>query len=520
MRKVFIGVFVFFILFPIAFSYGQGKAAGEKMIWARETQFDNLDPHLVFDMSRIASRLNLYDALYRWQGNPPEIVPWLAEGYKVSEGGLKWTFKLRKGVKFHDGSELTAEAVQFSIERLLSLGQGASSLFSLVIKKGTTRVIDKFTVEFSLSKPYSPFLTFVPELYIVNPKICKANEVDNDWGSKWLAGHEAGSGCYQLSSYNAAVGFTITRFKGHFMGWKGKHVDEVEFRTIREIASKVLALQKGEIHSTDSWLPAEQIDKLQKDPNINVLREPSMRLFVLAMHCQRPPFDDVHIRKAISYAFDYEGFIKEVMGGKVSRNPVPVPMNLWGAPKDVKGYEYNLEKAKQELAMAKTKIDRPIQFAANVNIATFKQAGLILQNGLSQLGIKLDVIEDTWPVLTGRATKIETSPDMWGYTISTFYPDPNNWIGEMYNSANHGMWKSSSWYKNPKVDELLNKALIVVGKEERRKLYEDACRLVVEDAPALFIYNTDWYGPFRKNIKGVKFSPLNDGQDCRFIYME
>lgn len=90
----------------------------------------------------------------------------------------------------------------------------------------------------------------------------------------------------------------------------------------------------------------------------------------------------------------------------------------------------------------------------------------------------------------------------------------------MYNSANHGMWKSSSWYKNPKVDELLNKALIVVSKDERRKLYEEACRLVVEDAPALFIYNTDWYGPFRKNIKGVKFSPLNDGQDCRFIYME
>jgi peptide/nickel transport system substrate-binding protein len=515
MKKFLLAVLGIVLVSPVAFA-----SAGERFIWARETQFDNLDPHLVYDQSRIANRINLYDSLLRWEDNPPEIMLWLTEGYKVSEDGLKWTFKLRKGVKFHDGSELTAEAVQYSMERLLALGQGAAPLFSSIIERGSTSIVDKYTVEFNLAKPYSPFLSLIPELYIVNPKICKAHEVGGDWGSKWLAGHEAGSGSYQLIKHNPAVGFTIARFKDHFMGWKGKHVDEVEFRTVREVASKVMALQKGEVHATDSWLPAEQIDKLKKTPNVNVLREPSMRTFVIGMNNQRPPFTDVHIRRAISYAFDYDGFIREVMGGKVTRNPGPIPINLWGAPKDLKGYEYDLDKARKELSLAKEKINRPLQVAVNVNVQTFKSAGLVLQNGLSQLGIKVDIVEDTWPVLTGKCRKVETTPDMWTYTVSTYYPDPNNWIGEQFRSASHGTWKGSSWYTNPKVDELLNRALEVVNIDERKKLYEEASRLVLEDAPSIFIYNTDWYGPFRENIHGVRFCPIGGGQEVRWIYME
>lgn len=499
----------------------QEAAKGKKFIWAREAVFDNLDPHLVYDVSRIASRLNLYDGLYRWQNNPPEIVPWVAEGLQISEDGLIWTFKLRKGVTFHDGSEVTAEAVKYSMERLLALGQGAAPLFKEVVGKGSTRVIDPYTVEFTLSKPFSPFLSIVPELHIVNPALCKAHENGNDWGSKWLASNEAGSGSYQLTAYDPAVGFTMKRFEDHFLGWEGRHVDEVEIRVIREVASKVLALQKGEVHAMDGYsLPPEQIDKLLKDPNIQIFKEASMRTFVVQIHNQRPPLNDVHVRRAISYAFDYEGFIKSVMGGKVSRNGGPIPCNMWGAPQDLKGYEYNLEKAKKELSLAKVKIDRPLKFHAIIGPPSAKSAGLILQNGLAQIGIKLDVVEETWPVLTGKAGKMDTAPDMWPHWVSTYYPDPNNWIGEMYLSARRGSWKASSWYDNPKVDDMLNQALKVVNMEERKALYEEASRLVVEDAASLWIYNTDWYGPFRKNVRGVRFCPIGSGQECRWIYLE
>lgn len=498
-----------------------GEEKGKKFIWAREAVFDNLDPHLVYDVSRISSRLNLYDGLYRWQNNPPEIVPWLAESYKATEDGLKWTFKLRKGIKFHDGSELKAEAVVYSMERLLALGQGAAPLFKAVVGQGSTKAIDGYTVEFNLTKAYSPFLSIVPELHIVNPALCKAHEEGSDWGSKWLASNEAGSGSYMLSAYDPTVGFTMKRFEGHFLGWEGKHVDEVEIRVIREVASKVLALQKGEVHAMDGYsLPPEQIDKLSNDPNIQIFKEASMRTFVIQIHNQRPPLNDVHVRRAISYAFDYEGFIKSIMGGKATRNGGPIPINMWGAPQDLKGYEYNIEKAKKELALAKVKVDRPLKFHAIIGPPSAKSAGLILQNGLAQIGIKLDVVEEAWPVLTGKAGKVDSAPDMWPHWVSTYYPDPNNWIGEMYLSSRRGSWKASSFYDNPKVDEMLVKALNVVNMDERKKLYEEASRLIVDDAASLWIYNTDWYGPFRKNIKGVKFCPIGSGQECRWIYVE
>ncbi len=522
-RYLFLILISLFVL-PIAFNGGQREAKageGQRFIWARGPAFDNLDPHLVFDVSRVASRINLYDGLYRWQNNPPEIVPWVAEGYEASSDGLRWTFKLRKGVKFHDGSEVTAEAVKYSIDRLLTLGQGSARLFLPIMKIGTTRVVDKYSVEFNLTKSYAPFLSIIPEIHIVNPKILKAHEVGNDWGSKWLSKNEAGSGSYMLASYDPAVGFTMTRFRDHFMGWEGKHVDEVEIRSIAEVATKVLALQKGEIHAMDGYsLPSEQIDKLKKDPGINIFKEASMRTFIIQLHNQRPPLNDVHVRRAISYAFDYDGFIQSVMGGKVSRNPGPIPVNMWGAPQDLKGYEYNLEKAKKELALAKTKIDRPLKYHALIGPPASKSAGLILQNGLAQIGIKLDIVEEPWPVLTGNAGKIEKAPDMWSHWVSTYYPDPNNWIGEMYRAASHGSWKASSWYDNPSVDEMLNKALKSVDVGERKKLYEMASHQVVKDAASIWIYNTDWYGPFRKNVKGIKFSPIGSGQECRWIYLE
>jgi peptide/nickel transport system substrate-binding protein len=522
MKKALLVILVCLFALPITLICGGQKAdAGQKLIWARESEYDNLDPHLVYDVSRIASRLNLYDGLYRWQNNPPEIVPWVAEAYEVSSDGLRWTFKLRKGVKFHDGSEVTAEAVKYSMNRILALGQGAARLFLPIIKIDTTRVLDKYSVEFNLTKSFSPFLSIVPEIHIVNPKICKAHEVKNDWGSTWLASHEAGSGSYELTQYDPAVGFTMTRFKDHFLGWEGKHVDEVEFRTIREFASKLLALKKGEIHAIDSFsLPRDQIDKLKKDPDIKVLREPAMRIAIIEMHNQRPPMNDVHVRRAISYAFDYEGSIKSVMGDKVTRNPGPIPINMWGAPPDLKGYEYDLEKAKKELALAKTKIDRPLTYHAILGGPTAKATGVVLQNGLAQIGIKLNIVQETWPVLTGKAKKIETSPDMWSHSVSTYYPDPNNWIGEMYRIPNKGSWKSSSWYNNPKVDSMLSEALKIVDVGKRKKIYEEASHIVVKEAASIWVYNTEWYGPFRKNVHGIRYCPIGLGQEARWIYMD
>jgi len=509
------GLILFLMAVDISFAAG-GK--GKIFIWGRESEYNNLDPHLVYDNSRVGNRINMYDSLYRWQDNPPVLVPWLAEGYEVSPDAKKWTFKLRKGSKFHDGSEITAEDVVYSMERQLALGQGAAPLFKPVLDAGNSRAVDKYTVEFNLSKSYAPFLAIITKLYIVNPRILKDKVKENDWGSGWLSNNEAGSGSYKLVSYDPAVGFTMERFGDHFLGWKGPHFDTVQFKTVREAASRVLALMSGEIHAADGYLLAEQLEKLEQDPNVKIIEKPSMRTFLLKLNNQKPPLTDVHVRRAISYAFDYDGFIKGVLKGKVSRNCGPIPGNLWGNPADLQCYEYNIEKAKAELAKAKVKIDQPLVIHTNIAYQLTKDAALILQNGMSQIGLELQIVEKTWPTLVADTAKVETTPHMYTLWVSTYYPDPNNWTGEAYHSAHWGTWKSGGWYKNPDLDKLFDRAIVSTDFEERKKLYEEASRTLVSDAADIFIYNTNWNGPFRKNVEGLRFCPVSNGQEVRWMY--
>src|ERR671937_2468964 len=132
-------------------------AAQTRFVFANESPYDTMDPHAAFDVGRVAVRLNLYDGLYRWLDNPPKLEPWLAESHTVSADGLTYTFKLRRGAKFHDGTEITADDVRYSTERILALKKGAASIFATMVAPGTTKALDKSTVQFTLTKPASIF---------------------------------------------------------------------------------------------------------------------------------------------------------------------------------------------------------------------------------------------------------------------------------------------------------------------------------------------------------------------------
>src|SRR5436189_1025789 len=190
--------------------------AQTRFVFANESPYDTMDPHAAFDVGRVAVRLNLYDGLYRWLDNSPVLHQWLAESHTVSPDGLTYTFKLRRGAKFHDGAEVTAEDVRYSIERILALKKGAASLLGTMVAPNTTKAIDKSTVQFTLTKPAAIFLAVVPEIHVVNAALLKKNEKDNDWGAAWLTGNDAGSGSYMLSKYDPAIGFVAKRFAGHF----------------------------------------------------------------------------------------------------------------------------------------------------------------------------------------------------------------------------------------------------------------------------------------------------------------
>ena len=142
----------------------------------------NLDPHQVFDVPMQGLMLNAYDNLYRYQGDPPEIVPWLAESHTVSDDGLAWDFKLRSGIKFHDGSAMTAEDVVYSFRRMLALALAPAGAFLKILKPDNVTATGPLTVRFRLESPYAPFFAAIPSISIVNPRAIKPHEKDGDWG--------------------------------------------------------------------------------------------------------------------------------------------------------------------------------------------------------------------------------------------------------------------------------------------------------------------------------------------------
>src|SRR5262249_17746731 len=173
------------------------------------------------------------------------------------------------GVKFHDGTEVKAQDVVYSLDRILALGKGASSLFKTMVDPGAAKAVDDYTVEFSLKKPSAIFLSIVPEIHIVNAALLKRNEAGSDWGQAWLSKNEAGSGAYQLTQFDPAIGFVAQRFADHFKGWGPKWLDEIEFRGVKDTNTRVLGLLRDDFQGIGGYLathPPHPIKKNTKDP--------------------------------------------------------------------------------------------------------------------------------------------------------------------------------------------------------------------------------------------------------------
>ena len=176
-----------------------------RLVTAINSPYDTLDPHTVFDIGRIATRLNMYDCLVRWVDNPPKLVMWLAEKVDISLDGLVYTFKLRPNATFHDGAAITADDVVFSMERILEMKKGGYALFKGAIDPGKTRALDPGTVQFTLNAPFAVFLSVLAELWIVNSKLVRANDKSADLGAGWMARNTAGSGGFRLRDRKSVV---------------------------------------------------------------------------------------------------------------------------------------------------------------------------------------------------------------------------------------------------------------------------------------------------------------------------
>ena len=484
----------------------------------------SLDPHQLYDVTMQTYLLNTYDTLYRYEGNPPVLQPWLAKSSSVSPDGLTWRFNLRTDARFHDGSPITADDVVYSFRRVLTLGKAPSGALKPILKPENVTAPDASTVQFVIDKPYAPLLSTMPIVAIVNPRVLQAHTANGDWGTAWLSSNEAGSGAYIMdaSTYVPQERIDMHRFDGHFLGWADNPAapKEIRFRPTKETSTRVLALLNHSIDETDAYLPTDQVDRIERAQGVHVEKNLSMAIFLIRMNNSRPPFDNLDFRKCLSSAFNYEGFIHEILKDYAKRDPTPMPINLWGYPPSVKGYTYDMKVAAQYCDKARAAgapIARELEIHVPAQLDQTTQAAQLFQSDLATLGLKVRIVTEPWAQLTGSTAQPETSPDMWVHWVSTYFVDPENWIGQMYDSQFAGTWKASSWYKSAKVDGLLRQARETTDQAARQGMYEAATQQIVDDAVDIWIDNTVELRGVSDRVQGFRYSPVGSGAEMRWV---
>lgn len=519
-RRRFRWLFVALVVLSVALGgVGCSKAPTEKT--AAPANFDpttlviardmpqTIDPAVANDVASGVPMRGMYETLVGYKGSgTSELEGVLAESWTISTDGLKYTFKLRQGVKFHDGTDFNADAVKFSFERVMKINQGPADIFSSV---KSVNVIDPYTVEIVLKNPYAPFIYALASQVgplIVSPTAVKANEVNGDQGQAWLTNHEAGTGPYTLSEWVPEQQITMTRFPDYWKGWSGDHLDKILIKNVVEPATERMMLEKGDVDiaqftSQDDWAT------FKTNPDLNLVVQPSLNTLYVVMNVSKGPLKNLKARQAVGMAFDYQSVLKDVLMGYGSDLRGVLPSNLWGYASDLPANTYDIEQAKALAQEGGLTSGTTLKYLYVTGDEYERRVGEVLQAGLQQLGVKLEITPMTWSTLYAAMSDKSTAPDMYGFYWYPRIADPDNWLYIMFHAKSQGnRGYNDGYYSNTTVNNLLDQARKETDQTKRTELYQQVQKQLVADAVAVPVAQLEDVIPMRAWVKGFTFNPM------------
>lgn len=449
--------------------------------------FGTIDPAKVSDYTEYMAALNLYDGLVTVD-ETGGIVPLLAESWEANDDATQFTFTLKEGATFHDGSAVTADDVVYSVQRLLALDQGPSYLVRDVLSADGVEALDERTIRFTLDEVFSPFLSTVPLMWVVNADVVRENEVDGDWGEEYLTDAEAGSGPFTLTSWTRGSEMRITRFEDWHGGWSDDAIDEVRLvvtndeSTVRSLASN------GDLHMTSEYQSTETYEALERMGRFYVAEEPTATGFTLKLNTQLPPTDDVHIRRAIACGMDYETIREFIFPSDPMAGPLPVSFGDFVNP-DIEPGTYDLDCAREEIAQsAYADMDSiPISHAYVAGTAFEEELALLFQSTFEELGFDVTLQPEPWNRLTELASDVETTPNMSQVFYGPTYPSPDSMFYAQYHSDAAGTWMSMEWLDDEEVDALIDAARATADVGEQIEIYHELQTRIVDLQPDVFL---------------------------------
>lgn len=431
-----------------------------------------------------------------------EVLPNLATEYRYEDGGKTVIIKLRTGVKFHDGTPLNAQAVKFSLDRVLD-PKVRVPVRAPYIAIERVEVVDDYTVRLVLKHPFAPLinaLTFTTSA-IISPKT-----VETAGNNYTHVTRPIGTGPYVISEYVRGDRLVLKRAPDYW--GKKPYYDQIVFRIVPDAATRLSLLLAGEV-DVIMLPPVAEIERLKANPNFRVLLAPSDRLMFVSINNQVEPFNDKRVRQALNYAIDKEAIIKNVMFGVVDPVDAPMHKSLFGyCP--VGQYPYDPAKARELLRQAGVMPGTKILFlyptGRYINDAVASQA---IAGYLREVGFDVEMRTMDWPTYVAT---INRPPDKVTHHLHFLGWAPPYLDGDyMFLIFWSKYWPpaglATSYYKNPRVDELFERQRGITEPAERAKVLCEIAKIVWDDAPLIFLWSQTFPIAYSAKIKGVSYLP-------------
>lgn len=426
-------------------------------------------------------------------------TPGLAQSWDVSTSGLEMTLHLRKGVKFHDGTAFDAQAVKFNLDRIRDpkIKVPIGGAFKVITD---VKVVDDSTVLLTLKYP-DP--TLISNLGITTSGIISPASATKDGNTYENIVKPVGTGPYIFKSFTKGDKAVYERNNDY---WGDKpYYSTVVFHIIPEGNSREAALRAGEVQMIMNP-PVTDLQALDKDPKINVLKAPSDRAVFVAFNNSKPPFNNVDVRRALNFAVDKQAIAKNVMFGTVDVMDSPLPASLSGYCK-AGSYDHDPQKAKELLAKAGvTTLD--ITFGSpSGRYLQDHQAAQAIAADLKEVGVNAKVSTTDWPSYVAGMVKKDGPYDMHvlGWAPGALDAATQFQMFEKANWPPAGL--ATAFYTNPTVETLLAKGNQDLDETSRNATYCEAQKAIWDDAPWIFLWSQTLNLAYASDIAGISYVP-------------
>lgn len=460
---------------------GEGGGAGGELVAAIAAEPDQLDPHKTTAYASFQVLENVFDTLVQPDENL-DMGPALAESWKTSEDQLTWTFTLREGVTFHNGDPFTADDVVYSYERIMD--EELSNAYRFDAVKSVTAVDDR-TVEITLSRPTPNLLAQIggfKGMAIVNQENAESGDITRN---------PVGTGPFKMENYASGDSITLTANEDYWGGAPG--LSSVRYTFVSEPTVALANLQSGEVHWTDN-LPPQQVESLADGDEIEIGRTPSNDYWYFATNQAREPFDDPRVRQALAWAIDREAITEAAKFGLATVNQTAIPeTSKWYF--DYAPYEQDPDRARQLLSEAGVE-NLTMDIMVTNEFPETIQAAQVMASQLSDVGVKLNIRTEDFATWLDEQSKGNFDAFMLGWLGNI---DPSDFYYSQHHSEGGNNYQK---YSNPEVDRLLDQGRIETDEDARKELYDQAAKLIVDDASYTYLYNPDVVQGWTPELEG------------------